>query len=499
MTETRTGVADYFCILGVGDELTWKHRQKLHQESTPTDDSDEQEALQERFDREIVDVAIWVDDDEKDGGSVDVSRADWTVLKQTLPCADPIHAPREEDEQEDWLLLYNRGTAWDANLDWTSGMGAQVLQKQQEEIQKQGGLRNKVKSTWKHFHPFRHKNSTTRRFSLAFRKRKGDERPGIADLELSYVRLHESLLQGAGSTASLPGLAGQLFERYQSQQVKPSSPKEEVNLVNLRDYLALPENFDEWSIPSEFQWIRDPQTASSNFRGTTVVCEQVSTPTSSAAGVEAFENDDVDPTILLPKQMDGSSTAWVDDRQFCYVPIVAIRRQRLGEEERYHEDPAIVDLSVTFLDRRGLPVLPQENDNDDEEEEEEGTFQLLGISKWEPGQLPYQRNSGLEVATKRPHFGSPALLMRRNLPYGFADATFATRVLGRFPFKNYKGLPLPEEELPMFCYPTGCRLYRAKLSEAPVAQYYGFVVKNERGDSIYVFCVYLMEALTPEK
>ena len=55
-------------------------------------------------------------------------------------------------------------------------------------------------------------------------------------------------------------------------------------------------------------------------------------------------------------------------------------------------------------------------------------------------------------------------------------------------WRKVLGTPLPEEELPMFCYPTGCRLHRARYSDAPLAQCYGFVVKNERGDSIYVSC-----------
>jgi hypothetical protein len=46
---------------------------------------------------------------------------------------------------------------------------------------------------------------------------------------------------------------------------------------------------------------------------------------------------------------------------------------------------------------------------------------------------------------------------------------------------------------------VGCRLFRARFSDAPLAQYYGFVVKNERGDSIYVSCVSFMEPLTTEK
>lgn len=81
--------------------------------------------------------------------------------------------------------------------------------------------------------------------------------------------------------------------------------------------------------------------------------------------------------------------------------------------------------------------------------------------------------------------GMPVVLLHRNAPQGFANALFATSVLDRFPSKNYKGLPCPEEELPMFCYPTGCRLRRCPFKDAPLAKCYGFVVKNERGDSIH--------------
>lgn len=205
-----------------------------------------------------------------------------------------------------------------------------------------------------------------------------------------------------------------------------------------------------------------------------------------------------DPTVLFPKLLDAK-TAMVGDRNFRYIPVLAIRRQRVGDEERYHEDPAIVELAVTFFDRDGLPVLPRESCDWESNDEDEGdTFNVLGKSKWTRGYSIYRNGLGLEMALPKP-FGTPTLLVRRNLPYGFADAAFATRVLGRFPLQNYKSLPLPEEELPMFCYPNGCRLHRAKLSDAPVAQYYGFVVKNERGDSIYVSCVSFMEPLTPLK
>jgi len=53
--------------------------------------------------------------------------------------------------------------------------------------------------------------------------------------------------------------------------------------------------------------------------------------------------------------------------------------------------------------------------------------------------------------------------------------------------------------LPMFCYPTGCKLFRARYQDAPLPEYYGFVVKNERGDIIHVSCVSFMEPLERSK
>ena len=46
-------------------------------------------------------------------------------------------------------------------------------------------------------------------------------------------------------------------------------------------------------------------------------------------------------------------------------------------------------------------------------------------------------------------------------------------------------MPFPEEELPMFCYAGGSLLVREKMGNAGLPKSYGFVVKNERGDSIY--------------
>lgn len=219
--------------------------------------------------------------------------------------------------------------------------------------------------------------------------------------------------------------------------------------------------------------------------------------------------------------------------EYIFVPVLAIRRQRTGEEERFAEDPALVDISVSFLSRDGLAIMPtdeymyQHHQNVSETGDDDGCEEandddddnigrkLLRKTKWrqsgtETGQKggflghPIQERKEQQLHRKRPtigrsSFGAVCLLTRHNIPMGFCDAAFSTSVLDRFPYKNYKGLPLPEEELPMFCYPTGCRLYRAKYCDAPLPQYYGFVVKNERGDSIYVSCVSFMEPLTSKK
>jgi len=363
---------------------------------------------------------------------------------------------------------------------------------------------------------------------LAFQRRPSeDNRPAIADVQLFYVRLHRSSLPKSNDSVSqstalhgphLPGLAGHILERYQSQARHPEKEEEEaeVKLVAVEEYLSLPDGFEEWSIPDDYKSIRDPQARlisprNDSSRGgggpKTVLFAHDDSETvlsgESGVGVEAIETTSdasiTDPELLLPRLLPNGAPD-IDDDNFCYVPVIAIRRQRLGDEERYHEDPAIVEFAVTFEDGMGEPVFPDESLDDDDGEEDENTFRTLGKTGWARApNTSHRKAARLPVRRLRQQLGSPVILVKRNLPFGFADAAFATRVLDRFPRRNYKGLPLPEEELPMFCYPTGCRLYRARFSDAPLPQYYGFVVKNERGDSIYVSCVSFMEPLTTEK
>jgi hypothetical protein len=120
--------------------------------------------------------------------------------------------------------------------------------------------------------------------------------------------------------------------------------------------------------------------------------------------------------------------------------VLAVRRQRLGEEERYREDPALTDIAATFHDRDGHAVGPcmGHPDDDGDDEDEQGIFSLLGHPR---GSV--QRTPPL-LSTKRPFevvsacpFCCSVEICRSALPM----LLFATRVWGRFPLRNYKSLP----------------------------------------------------------
>jgi hypothetical protein len=418
--------------------------------------------------------------------------------------------------------------------------------------------------TTKFYLAYRRRQQLSRRWHTGHATEENEKQhgPAIADVSLHHVRVHRSILpyraatgssnpsaaneaQNTSSSSGIPmaALAGQILERYQSSQAKHdghghavgghkengdnnNDDENDSNMVPMTDYLTLPDGFDEWSIPHEYRLVRDPSVPlgspggmnggdNRHHRPKTVLFEHDDATYASGeigVGVEAVETISdfsssvmMDPSEAFPRLVSLSALPDIDDEDhnsFVYIPVLAVRRQRMSDEERYHEDPGIVDLSITFSDRYGEPVLPDDTytGDDDEEEDDEGTFRLLGKTQWARSASASRDKLAAQTPKHiQQQFGLPLILVRRNIPFGFADATFATRVRDRFPTKNYKGLPLPEEELPMFCYPTGCRLYRAQFSDAPLAQYYGFVVKNERGDSIYVSCVSFMEPLTSEK
>lgn len=448
---------DYYAILGVGPQLKFKH--------APLQESDDLE----RFQREIVNMEI-VSVDE----TTTFDTANWEYIHQTLPNRSSHHE-----------VL---GQIYEANLDARCGL-QHALQRQQSKLEKTGvkGIRNNIQSK---FQKLIQSDDQLSRFVLRFQRRQQthSNQPAVADAQLVYVRIHSRILTSAPVHASQFKL-GNLWNAAAS-----SSPLERTTAtdgdplqyaVELSDYLNVPTNYDDLVLPSNFRYIRDP----AHPWPTPTVIE-----TDSGSVEATFASND--PAFILPRVMYQDESTFDDG--FLYIPALAIRRQRVTDEERFHEDAGIVNVAVSFLDDAFRPVLPRDPDND--EEEDWSDFDLLGLSDWSSALIVRRPNMYRESSElMKRKVGFPVLVVKRNLPYGFCDATFATQVQGRFPAQNYKGMPLPEEELPMFCYPTGCRLVRAQFSDAPLPQYYGFVVKNERGDSIYVSCVSFFEPVTRSK
>ena len=190
-----------------------------------------------------------------------------------------------------------------------------------------------------------------------------------------------------------------------------------------------------------------------------------------------------------------------DDDSYIFIPILAIRRQRIRDEERFHEDPSIVDIQVTHLNAEGVPpTMSDEDENDDDF----GRASSAASPKLTSTMIRMQNNIASDIMNKSQwtlssscsaadtspdqhrHRLQPIIMVRRNAPDGFLDIPFAAaKVLDRFPQKNYRGMPFPEEEMPLFCYPGGSYLVRDKLRNCRLPRSFGFVVKNERGDSIY--------------
>ena len=201
----------------------------------------------------------------------------------------------------------------------------------------------------------------------------------------------------------------------------------------------------------------------------------------------------------IPSSTPNSNinTAATNNDEHVYIPILAIRYQRTGEPERYHEDASIVDIHVTKLDDNGIqPKIVDDADSEEEDDEFADDFATIrnanvllqnmvhvDILK----KTPWKLSSSLSTNHNLPG-RTPIILLKHNIPNGYADIPFPSKVLDRFPSKNYRILPFPEEELPMFCYAKGSTLVRDQLCNIGLPKAYGFVVKNERGDSIYGTC-----------
>jgi len=181
---------------------------------------------------------------------------------------------------------------------------------------------------------------------------------------------------------------------------------------------------------------------------------------------DAIDDEPIIPVILTYDNLDELDRSQ-SNMSYEYFPIIAVRRQRYGNDERFHEDSAVTDLSISFVDARGNPVFPDNaNDEDEDEDENDDYFrEYLRMTTWSAAVIP-SRSYSLKDAQK--FVVIPIIIVRKNIAMGFADMPIVTGVLDRFPRKDYKGLPLPTEELPMFCYPRGgCHLLRAKGIDCP--------------------------------
>ena len=192
------------------------------------------------------------------------------------------------------------------------------------------------------------------------------------------------------------------------------------------------------------------------------------------------------PSLASMKSIPGMNRNAIpstEEDAHVYVPILAVRRQLIGEAERFHEDAALVDVQVALAGADGTPPqIVEEDDDDDDFGRGSSTLMQTGAYPDILKKSPWTPSSGGNRSISP---GQPLIFLKRNRPNGFADLPFPATVLDRFPQGNYRGMPFPEEELPMFCYAGGSLLTREKMGNAGLPKSYGFVVKNERGDSIY--------------
>jgi len=239
-------------------------------------------------------------------------------------------------------------------------------------------------------------NEGTPSFHVAYRRRLPDEEdiPALADVRIMYLQLPVSCIpdfaaapgsysnkvsNGMDRCREKRGLSGLLRNgtgrpdspwnsvSLENNQVKihaaeqqevavPGEPTENHprTLVPLRDVLQVPNGFDEVILPSfleSFEIDRSVSCHSSHRRAIPKIVVMF------PAGVSIESRD--------------SSEVAVNSDDNLYIPLLVTRRVRTGEEERWHEDPGIVDLCISYLDGNGdisvdLETITEVDDEDDE-------------------------------------------------------------------------------------------------------------------------------------
>ena len=89
------------------------------------------------------------------------------------------------------------------------------------------------------------------------------------------------------------------------------------------------------------------------------------------------------PSIISREEVASALSEHGNDNSFVYVPIVAVRRQRVGEDERFHEDPGMIDIAMTLSNHDGSYIVPDDDEFDEfDTNDEEEVDEILGKSKW---------------------------------------------------------------------------------------------------------------------
>ena len=103
----------------------------------------------------------------------------------------------------------------------------------------------------------------------------------------------------------------------------------------------------------------------------------------------ALEEEAMDREAMMPRQVDHEALPGVydpmgggDDGDNEYVPLLAVRRQRVWDEERFQEDPSIVEVAMTFSGVGGKAIMPLEEHDEFEESNGDDEEPILGMTPW---------------------------------------------------------------------------------------------------------------------
>jgi hypothetical protein len=388
-TNIRTNVADYFAILGVGDTLVWNHAAR------PFDTLEQQ--FTERFQREIISIQFVCD---KQKGLEE----EWTLVPEqmndTARAADGMGTNDKQQQQTTTSANALRRTMGNAvrNLmvqPQPSSAAEQQQQQQQKSLFPGWYLAYQRRGSNAHSTPTPTESSATE--SSTRQEQSTPILPAIVRVELFFVQVQPSSKQQQQQHIQRNHVGQQFLERYQSQaQITTATTKNTQQVRTVSDYL---DTTQEWCLPpTDTAWIP--------------------TRVNSA--------DEVQLLTIIPANNNINKNS-------MYIPVARIHRQCSdnNDEERYTEQQtALVDLAMSFMNEHGYAVLPSENEEEDDDDDQDV---VLAKTEW---------NTAVPSQTVLP-VGAPLLLQRRNAPFGFANAAFTTQVLGRFPLRNYKGLPLP--------------------------------------------------------